>query len=333
MENGGGWVATNRSGSKLRLKSKGNGVERAISAYLDDCRLRGMTPQSVLSYASNLNDFVRHLDRHGIAEVSGIDKDVVRDYIGVLREERKVSIGTIENHLSSISSFLDYLVYEEYVESNVALAVRRRYLKRYKNGDSDYQSRKLITTEQLKQLVNGIMIPRDRAIIVLLAKTGIRRSELISIDVGEVDLVGLKIKLKPKPKRTNRIVFFDEECARVLQDWLKVRERYAREEIQALFITETGGRLEDNGVYLVIVRHATRIGLSDEKSTKLEDHLTPHCLRHWFTTVLRRNGMPREMIQELRGDVRREAIDIYYHIDEEDLRRMYLECMPKLGLA
>ena len=43
--------------------------------------------------------------------------------------------------------------------------------------------------------------------------------------------------------------------------------------------------------------------------------------------------MPRELIQELKGDVRREAIDIYYHIDEEDLRRMYLECMPKLGLA
>ena len=241
-------------------------------------------------------------------------------------------MSTIENHLSCISSFLDYLVYEEIIESNVALAVRKRYLRRYKSDDSDAQSRKLITVEELKTLVNSIMIPRDRAIIMLLAKTGIRRSELVSIDVNDVNLISLKVKLKPKAKRSNRIVFFDEECARVLQDWMKVRERYARKEIPALFVTETGGRLDRSGVYLAVTRHAARVGLHDDSSTKLEDHFTPHCLRHWFTTYLRRNGMPREMIQELRGDVRKEAIDIYYHIDEEQLRRTYLQCIPQLGV-
>jgi integrase/recombinase XerD len=292
-----------------------------------------MTPQSVQSYASNLNDFLRHLEQFGVREVSDIDKNIIREYIRVLREDRNLSVATIENHLSSISSFLDYLLYEEIVESNVALAVRKRYLRRYKNGDSgDSHSRKLVTTEQLKLLIDAIMIPRDRAIIVLLAKTGIRRSELTSIDVGDVDLVSLKIRLKPKAKRSNRLVLFDEECAKVLQDWLKVRERYAREDVPALFITETGGRLEDNGVYLVITKHAARVGLHDEKSERLEDHFTPHCLRHWFTTYLRRNGMPREMIQELRGDVRKDAIDIYYHIDEEQLRRAYLASIPKIGI-
>jgi len=292
-----------------------------------------MTHQSVQSYASNLNDFLRHLERLGVSEVTGIDKGVIREYIRVLREERKVTLTTIENHLSSISSFLEYLVWEGIVESNVAPAVRKRYLKHYKNGDSgDSHSRKLITIEQLKLLIDSIMIPRDKAIILLLAKTGIRRGELISIDVGDVDLVGLKIMLKLKKKRSNRLVFFDEECAKVLQDWLKVRERYAREDVPALFITETGGRLEDNGVYLVVTKHAARVGLHDEVSKKLEDHLTPHCFRHWFTTYLRRNGMPREMVQELRGDVRTDAIDIYYHIDEEQLKAKYLECIPVLGV-
>lgn len=292
-----------------------------------------MTRQSVQSYKSNLNDFRRHLEQVGVTDVTGIDKDVIRGYIGVLRGSRKLSSATIDNHLSSISSLFEYLLYEEIIDVNLALAVRKRYLRRYKNGESsDAHSRKLVTTEQLKLLIDSIMIPRDRAIIVLFAKTGIRRSELISIDVGEVDLVGLKVLLKPKAKRSNRLVFFDEECAKVLQDWLKVRERYARNDVTALFITETGGRLEDNGVYLVVKRHAARVGLHDENSDRLEDHFTPHCLRHWFTTVLRRNGMPREMIQELRGDVRKDAIDIYYHIDEEDLRRKYLECMLKLGI-
>jgi integrase/recombinase XerD len=272
------------------------------------------------------------LESIGIEEVDKIDKEAVRGYIRLLREERKLTTATIENHLSCISSFLDYLIYEEIIGSNAALAVRKRYLRRYKSDDSEAETRKLITVEELKTLVNSIMIPRDRAIILLLAKTGIRRSELISIDLEDVDLVGLKVRLKPKAKRSNRTVLFDEECARVLQDWLKVRERYARKEIPALFVTETGGRLDRNGVYLVVTRHAARVGLHNASSDKLEDHFTPHCLRHWFTTYLRRNNMPREMIQELRGDVRKEAIDIYYHIDAEDLRRTYLRCIPQLGI-
>lgn len=268
-----------------------------------------------------------------MSDVTGIDKDTIREYIRVLREERKVTLATIENHLSSISSFLEYLVWEGIVESNVAPAVRKRYLKHYKNGDSgDSHSRKLITIEQLKLLIDSIMVPRDKAIILLLAKTGIRRGELISIDVGDVDLVSLKIVLKRKAKRSNRLVFFDEECAKVLQNWLRVRERYARDDVPALFITETGGRLEDNGVYLAVTKHATRVGLHDEGSPRLEDHFTPHCLRHWFTTYLLRNGMPREMVKELRGDARKDAIDIYNHIDEEQLRRLYLASIPKIGV-
>jgi integrase/recombinase XerD len=291
-----------------------------------------MTAMTVATYASGLRDFRRFLESIGIEEVGKIDKDAIRGHIRLLREERKLTTATIENRLSSISCFLDYLIYEEIIDSNVALAVRKRYLRRYKSDGSEAETRKLITVEELKALVNSIIIPRDKAIIVLLAKTGIRRSELVSIDVGDVDLVILKIRLKPKAKRSNRTVFFDEECARVLQDWLKVRERYARKEIPALFVTETGGRLNRSGVYLVVTRHAARVGLHNASSDKLEDHFTPHCLRHWFTTYLRRNNMPREMIQELRGDVRKEAIDIYYHIDEEQLRRTYLQCIPQLGI-
>jgi integrase/recombinase XerD len=65
----------------------------------------------------------------------------------------------------------------------------------------------------------------------------------------------------------------------------------------------------------------------------MEDHFTPHCCRHWFTTHLRRAGMPREFIQELRGDKRRDAIDVYDHIDRQELRRAYLAYIPKLFIA
>lgn len=268
----------------------------------------------------------------GIEDIEGIDRDAIRDYIRLLNQERGNRRATVENHLSAVSSFLDYLVYEGLIEANIALSVRKRYLRRYKSDNSDAQKRKLVDSEQLRGLIDSIMVPRDRAIIILLAKTGVRRGELITIDIGDVDLVGLKIELKHKAKRSNRIVFFDEECARVLCEWLEVRKRYAREGVDSLFITEAGGRLDRNGVYYAVTRHAARIGLHNESSDRLEDHFTPHCLRHWNTTYLMRNGMPREMVQELRGDVRKEAIDIYYHLDEEQVRMAYLKCIPQLGV-
>ena len=75
------------------------------------------------------------------------------------------------------------------------------------------------------------------------------------------------------------------------------------------------------------------LGIHNPKSSKLEDRFSAHCCRHWFTTHLRHAGMPREFIQELRGDIRREAIDIYDHIDREELRRSYLSQILKLGIA
>jgi integrase/recombinase XerD len=292
-----------------------------------------MTHYSVLSYSSALRSFRKYLENAGICNVLKIDKDALRGYITEIREKRKLCISTIENHLSCISAFLDYLVYEDVIETNVALQVRKRYVRRYKaETPDDSQSRKLITVAQLKDLVDSILNPRDKAILVLLAKTGIRRGELVSIDVEDVDFVGMKIRLKPKAKRSNRLVFFDEECARVLQQWLAVRKRYAREDEPALFTTVSGGRANRSKVYEIVTENAARQGLHNPSSKKLEDHFTPHCLRHWFTTYLRRSGMPREMVQELRGDIRGEAIDIYYHIDEEDLRNQYLKHIPKLGI-
>lgn len=308
-------------------------MDEYVERFLDDCRLRGMTHYSIHSYASALRSFMRHLGDSGITDVARIDKAAIRDYIRLIREERKLAISTIENHLSCISAFLDYLVYEDVIESNMALAVRKRYVRRYKAETPDSaQRRKLITTEQLKTLVDSILDVRDKAIVVLLAKTGIRRSELVTIDVSDVDLVNMKIVLKPKAKRSNRVVFFDEECGRILNDWLSVRQRYCRKKEDALFITTSGGRIERNGVYESVTSHAARVGLHNIDSERLEDHFTPHCLRHWFTTQLRRSGMPREMVQELRGDIRSEAIDIYYHIDEEQLRLVYLKHIPRLDI-
>ena len=152
------------------------------------------------------------------------------------------------------------------------------------------------------------------------------------MDVDDVNWNDYSIRLKPTPKRSNRTVYFDEEGAIVLRRWLKIRKRL-NTSTKALFISyQTSNRLSRNGAYTAVVKYAKRLGFHNSESPRLEDHFGPHCFRHWFTTFLLRNGMSREYVKELRGDKRNEAIDIYHHIDREELRRAYLACIPKLGV-
>jgi integrase/recombinase XerD len=200
-------------------------------------------------------------------------------------------------------------IIEEQALGNIILPFRKRYLKRYKE-DYDSQERKLITIEEMSRLINSTLDPRDKAIMVLLAKTGARREELVRMDIDDIDWVYYSITLKPTPKRSNRKVYFDDEAAIVLRRWLNTRSKLGTKS-KALFINYNDmGRLKRSGVYNAVVKYAERLGLHDPDSLRLEDHFGPHCFRHWFTTYLLRNGMSREYVKELRGDQRSEAIDI-----------------------
>ena len=224
--------------------------------------------------------------------------------------------------------------YKGYVKKNIVLTVRKRYLKQYKNGYVPAQ-RKIIDVDTMSKFLNSIMSFRDKTIVTLLVKTGVRREELILMDVGDVDFVEGKITLKKRQlkKRSNTVVFFDDEMANLLRRWLERRKYIATPEEKALFVGDFGGRLQRHGVSDAVTKWAARMGIHDPISKKLEDHFTCHSLRHCFTTYLRRNGMPREYIKELRGDTRGEVIDIYNHIDDTDLRRTYLSCMPKFNVV
>lgn len=301
-----------------------------IAQFKDDCAVRGMSAESARRYFSSLRIYAQYLSSKN-QDLILADKNTIKGFLDYLRRERGVSQKTVENYFCALSSFYEFLEYEEYVNSNPINSVRKRYLRRYKDND-DGQVRKLLTVEEMARLINSVLDVRDKAIITLLAKTGIRRNELIKLDVEDVDLVEGIIRLKPTPKRTNRTVFFDDETAIILHRWLRARASRNRKNIKALFINNEGGRLNRNGIYTAVIKAAERIGLHNSNSERTEDHFSPHCCRHWFTTHLRRAGMSREFIQELRGDVRREAIDIYDHIDKKELRESYLAHIPQLGI-
>ncbi len=307
--------------------------QRLLELFVEDCKDRQLTAETIRRYRSSINQYLAYLNRLGTSMVN-VDKHVLHDYIRH-RYSQGVDQRTLENDLSGIAGLYEYLVFEDYMERNPVPGVRKRYLRRYKKeNDGDVESpRKLLTVEQMSLLINSVIDTRDKAILALLAKTGMRRGELIATDIDDIDWATQSITIKRKQfkKRSGRIVFFDDETARLLKRWLTLREKI-NPTTHALFIGEHGFRLNRNGVYSMVAKYAQRVGLHDPKSSRPEEHLSPHCFRHWFTTHLRRAGMDREFIKALRGDRRRDAIDIYDRIDREELRRAYLAFIPQLGL-
>jgi len=304
---------------------------KLIDGFIQECNVMGLSQHTIEGYVSTLKLFSSFLQQKRY-NLLALNRDILKDYISKLRNDG-IKQKTINNRFSAISSFCDYGVFEHLMEKNIVLEIRKRYLRNYKENDNNNSPRKLISIEQMSTFINAIFDTRDKAFALLFAKTGIRRRELVAIDLDDINWTNLSIKLKPTHKRSNRVVFFDSETAMILKRWLNKRQIIAKEGCKALFVSyDTGERLNRSGVYNAFIKWAVQVGLHDPCSKRIEDHFTPHCGRHWFTTHLRRAGMPRGFIQELRGDARDGAIDVYDHIDEEELRKSYIALIPQLGI-
>lgn len=310
--------------------------------FIKDCKLRSMTQKTVENYKSATKIFCEYLHEKqlNLLSVDGIEnKEIIENFYRYLTQERNVSHARVKIYFSALNCLYDYLEYNGFIKNNIILDVRRRYLRQYKTGYVPAR-RKIIDIGEMKNFLNSIVSLRDKTIALLFVKTGVRRGELISIDIDDIDFIEKTITLKPVfHKRSNRTIFFDEECEKILKQWITRRKYIARSSEKALFVNDFGKRLKRSGVYEGIVKWAKRyyeggkkFPLFNKDSDRLEDHFSCHNLRHCFTTYLRRNGMPREFIKELRGDQRREVIDIYYHIDYKDLKKSYLACMPKFDV-
>lgn len=294
--------------------------ETLISEFFRDCKARGYASRTVESYVSHIRYFMSFYDVD-----AGYDD--LKEFLIHIRDERGYTLATCNNYFASLSTFYDFLEFEKIVERNMVPAFRKRYLRSYKKNYTP-ETRQLIGIEDMANLVNVPEYLVYRVLIIFLAKTGVRRNELITLDREDLDLDNLTVHLKPTAKRSNRTVFFDLETKAFLEVYLDERT----DSQKALFVgRQDFHRITRNQVYDVVSGYAEKIGLHDPEG-HLDEKFGPHCCRHWFTTWLRRSGMSRTFIQELRGDSRGEAIDVYDHIALDELKESYLSCIPQLGV-
>ncbi len=299
-----------------------------LDGFEKDCQTRRITTYG--DYSRAVVRFILWLQARRIDPLTAGKKEL-KDYLHYLAIERKVIHKTLVRNFAGINSFYSYLEDVDLIDKNPVPNFRQRNLRAYK-ADSESQQRQVISVEDAAKLVGSVLETQDRAIILLLLKTGMRNHELCDLDVSDLDLPALTVTVKPTPKRSNCELYFDIECAEELRRWLTVRSTRVGASSPALFLSGQGSRVWPDKIQSIIVKHATRVKLHDPSSKRLKDKFTPHCCRHFFTTCLIQSGMPRDFVKELRGDARHEAIDIYNHIDKKELRESYLAHIPQLGV-
>lgn len=296
-----------------------------LARFRQDLRLRGRGACALRTYSVQLELFRAW---HGDA-LTHISQDDLKAYLSHLRTKR-LKTASIAGAFSALSAFCDFLEAEGEIDVNPVPAFKKRYLKQYKAG-VDRDERRCISVDEAARIIITALDSRKQAIIILLAKTGMRVNELAALDVGDVDIGKKEILLKPTPKRSNRALFFDDEASRVLARWLSARESQGYPpDSGPLWTAIKYTRLHSRGIEDIVSGSSRLTGVGDPALGK--DHITPHYFRVFFTTHLLRAGMPRHYVQELRGDSGGAAIDIYTRVDREELRCSYLAHVPRLGV-
>lgn len=299
-------------------------MDRLIVRFQEDLRLRGRGEGTLKSYTMQMQQFYSWHDQ----DLQNIGVDSLKEYLATLRG-RKLKSASIIQAFAALTSFCDFMVAEGKMQNNPVPPFRKRYLQQYKSG-TDRNERRCISVDEASRMFVTALASREQAIIVLLAKTGMRVHELSELDICDVNMQKQEIRLKPTPKRSNRTLFFDDETERVLRRWLAVRAAQGRGDDGPPFTGLSYTRLYESGMALIVVNCSRLAGVGDPALGM--DYITPHYFRVFFTTHLLRSGMPRHYVQELRGDSDGAAIDIYTRIDREELRRSYLAHVPQLGV-
>jgi integrase/recombinase XerD len=290
-----------------------------FSAYV---RLeRGQSPRTAEEYARDVASFGEFLEPQRtsdapftkLAEATASD---VRRYVIDLMGPRKYSIVSVRRKIAALRSYFALQRREGRRSDNPANDVPPpKAPKRLPEVLSEAEVTRLLRTRIAGK--SDVQRLRDTAIMELLYASGIRRAELVGLNVGDVDLDRRMMRVIGKGNK-QRAVFINHSAAEAIRAYLGVRQRSADE---ALFLSRRKTRLSSRQAWVIFREYARLSGLTR--------HVTPHVMRHSFATHLLENGADLMTIKELLGHESLETTQIYTNVSLEHMRRSYEDAHPR----
>ncbi|HYF93464.1 MAG TPA: site-specific tyrosine recombinase XerD [Symbiobacteriaceae bacterium] len=279
---------------------------------------RGLAMNTLESYGRDLRQYSEFLETDDESALDSVSRTTIVNYLLYLQSQGKAT-ATIARRLAALKAFYQFLVRENRIGSDPTANLESPKLeKRLPKVLSVTEVERLLAQPDAGQAA-GV---RDRAMLELLYATGIRVSELVSLDVTDVNLEMGYIKCSGKGSK-ERIVPLGSLAIQSCRDYLGVaRTRLVRErEEQALFVNHHGHRLTRQGFWKIVKKYA--------EDAKIEKEITPHTLRHSFATHLLENGADLRSVQEMLGHADISTTQIYTQVTRGRIKEVYAKAHPR----
>lgn len=269
------------------------------------------------SYLRDIKQFKTWLLGAGSPDLRRVKKDTISEYMLYLSGAGK-SPATITRCTASLKSFYAYMLGRGAVKTNPAKNVAALKVER--------KCPEILTNKEVELFLEQPKCVdekgyRDHAMLELLYATGIRVSELIGLDVGDVNLAGGFIRCRSKTRE--RIIPLYRTAIKALRDYITdIRPRIiSGPDEQALFVNMNGGRMSRQGFWKIIKHY--------QEKAHIEKDITPHTLRHSFAAHLLENGADLRSIQQMLGHSDISSTQVYTQLVKQNLKAVYNKYHPK----
>ncbi len=255
--------------------------------------------------------------QYQIKDLLEIDHDIIRSWIVSMLEEG-ISPRTVNRKISTLKSFYKFLKKENRIAANPMLKVISPKTSKRLPEFIDQDKMNVLLDEVLCD--DSFKSLRDKTLIELFYATGIRLSELISIQVDVLNLYDLQLKVLGK-RNKERIVPLNPHMVDLLDKYLSQRNDIMKSNEGPLFITEKGKKMYEKLAYRIVNYYLSSVTTIAKKS--------PHVLRHTFATHMLNNGAELSAIKEILGHANLSATQVYTHNTVEKLKKVYKQAHPK----
>jgi integrase/recombinase XerD len=282
---------------------------------------RGLSRNTLDAYRTDLLQYGRHLADNGL-DATRVTAEQMAAYAAELStgsDDRPLASSTVHRKTAAIRSFYKHLRREELIadDPTAGMAAPRRP-KKLPNVLNQAEVARLLAAPR----GDGPQVLRDRAILEVMYACGLRASEVVGLEMTDVDTHHGMVKARGKGNR-ERIVPLGREAIYAVERYLRAARPSmvkGRPE-KALFVNFRGGALTRQGLYKIVQGHAATAGL--------EDRMSPHTLRHSFATHLLAGGCDLRSVQEMLGHADVATTQMYTHLSGEQLKDVYFRTHPR----